>query len=342
MNKVIEEDFDLIYSHTKSIWDKLQHKTIFITGATGFFGKCLLQNFILANKKINLNIKIIALSRNPKNFVDNNPLFAHDSIIYIKGDVRNFEFPEAEIDYIIHAATDANVQLISNESISIFDTIVDGTKRVLELAKSKKTKATLYVSSGAVYGKQPYDLSHVNEQYLGAPNVYDKDASYSEGKRVAEMLCQIYYKNHHVNSKIARCFSFVGTHLPLDSHFAIGNFIKDIINHNHIKIQGDGSPYRAYLYTADLVIWLLKIMEDGTPCYPYNVGSDEEINIEELADIINSYSEKKQKVEIMQVKTSHNPLRYVPSIKRAKEELGLDVYTNLEDAINRTIQFNKN
>lgn len=342
MNKVIEEDFDLIYSHTKSIWDKLQYKTIFITGATGFFGKCLLQNFILANKKINLNIKIIALSRNPKNFVDNNPFFADDSIMYIKGDVKNFEFPETKIDYIIHAATDANVQLISNESITIFDTIVDGTKRVLELAKSKNTKATLYVSSGAVYGKQPSELSHVSEEYLGGPNVYDKDASYSEGKRVAEMLCQIYYKNHQVNSKIARCFSFVGPHLPLNSHFAIGNFINDILNHNQIKIQGDGSPYRAYLYTADLVIWLLKIMEDGISCHPYNVGSDEEINIEELANIINSYSEKKQKTEIMQLKTDHKPLRYVPSIKRAKEDLGLVIYTNLKDAINRTILFNKN
>ena len=75
MNKVIEEDFNLIYSHTKSIWDRLQYKTIFITGATGFFGKCLLQNFILANKKLNLNIKIIALSRDPENFIEKKTFF---------------------------------------------------------------------------------------------------------------------------------------------------------------------------------------------------------------------------------------------------------------------------
>jgi nucleoside-diphosphate-sugar epimerase len=342
MNKVIEEDFNLIYSHTKSIWDKLQYKTIFITGATGFFGKCLLQNFILANKKLNLNIKIVALSRDPRNFIEKNLFFNDSSIEYIKGDVKDFKFPDAKIDYIIHAATDANIHLIASDSMAIYDTIVDGTKRVLELANQKKIQTLLYISSGAVYGKQPHNITHVSEEYLGGPNVYDKDASYGEGKRIAEMLCQIYYKNHNVNSKIARCFSFVGTHLPLDAHFAIGNFINNILNHKQIQVQGDGSTFRAYLYSADLVIWLLKIMDSGLPCRPYNVGSDEEINIEGLATIINSHSEKKQNIEILQPKTNQNPLRYVPSIKRAKDELGLAVFTNLKDSINRTILFNKN
>ena len=340
MNTVIIEDFRFVYSQTKTSWDKLQHKTILITGATGFFGKCMLQNFICANNEHSLNINIIALSRNPEKFILQNQEFKHDCISWIKGDIKNFEFPEQNIDFIIHAATDVNTHLITNEPLSIYESIVDGTKHILELAKQKNTNSVLYISSGAVYGKQPHHLTHISEDYVGATNVYDKDASYGEGKRVAEMFCNIYNKQHQVDVKIARCYSFVGPYLPLDGHFAIGNFINDILHNRQIKIQGDGTPQRAYLYTADLIIWLLKILTEGKPCYPYNVGSDEAINLETLANIISQYSRSNLGVEIAQAKTSAPPAIYVPSIERAKNELGLKVFTNLKDAIDKTFKFN--
>ena len=339
MNKVIEEDFHLVYSHTKDLWDKVNNSTIFITGATGFFGKCILQNFIIANRELKLNLKIIALSRNPESFILNHPEFNDVNIEYIKGDVRDFEFPQQNIDYIIHAATDVKTHLIIQEPLNIFNTIVDGTKRVLDLAKNKKVTSVLYISSGAVYGKQPQTVTHVSEDFKGAPDIYGKDTSYGEGKRVAEMLCSIYNKQYQVNTKIARCYSFVGSYLPLDSHFAIGNFIEDVLQNRPIILQGDGSPYRSYLYTADLVIWLLKILFYGKACYPYNVGSDEEINLEDLARLVNTFSENNLKIEIMQSKADENPSYYVPSIKRATDELNLAVYTTLKESIDRTIQF---
>lgn len=340
MNTVIKEDFHFVYSQTKTNWDMLQHKTILITGATGFFGKCMLQNFIFANIEKGLNIHIIALSRDPEKFILKHPEFNHDCIFWIKGDVKDFEFPTQNIDFIIHAATDVNTHLITNEPLSIYENIVDGTKHILELAKLKNTKSVLYISSGAVYGKQPHHITHITEDYTGATNVYDKDASYGEGKRVAEMLCNIYNKQHHIDVKIARCYSFVGPYLPLDGHFAIGNFINDILHNRQIKIQGDGMPQRAYLYTADLMIWLLKILTEGKTCYPYNVGSDEAINLESLAHMINQYSTNNKGIEIAQAKTSAPPAMYVPSVERAKKELGLKVFTNLKDAIDKTFIFN--
>lgn len=340
MNTVIVEDFHFVYSKTKSSWDKLQHKTILITGATGFFGKCLLQNFICANNIHSLNIKIIALSRDPHKFINQNQEFNYECISWLKGDVKNFEFPTQNIDFIIHAATDVNTYLINNEPLSIYESIVDGTKHILELAKLKNITSLLYISSGAVYGKQPHTITHIAEEYIGATNVYDKDASYGEGKRVAEMFCNIYNKQHNIDVKIARCYSFVGPYLPLDGHFAIGNFINDIINNRQIKIQGDGSPQRAYLYTADLMIWLLKILTEGKSCYPYNVGSDEAIDLESLANILSQNSPNNLGVEIEQEKTSAPSAIYVPSIERAKTELGLKVYTNLKDAIDKTLKFN--
>ncbi len=340
MNTVNIEDFHFVYSQTKISWGKLQHKTILITGATGFFGKCMLQNFICANIEKNLNINIIALSRDPQKFISQNPEFNHNCISWLKGDIKNFDFPSQTIDFIIHAATDVNTHLIVNEPLSIYQNIVDGTKHVLELAKLNKISSLLYISSGAVYGKQPQNTTHISEDFIGATNVYDKDSAYGEGKRVAEMFCNIYNKHYHIDIKIARCYSFVGPYLPLDGHFAIGNFINDVINNRKIKIQGDGRPQRAYLYTADLMIWLLRILTEGKSCYPYNVGSDEAIDLESLANMINQFSNNNLGIEIAQAKNLNPPAMYVPSIERAKNELGLKVYTNLKDAIDKTFKFN--
>ena len=225
-----------------------------------------------------------------------------------------------------------NTHLINNEPLSIYENIVDGTKHILELAKLKNITSLLYISSGAVYGKQPHTITHIAEEYIGATNVFDKDASYGEGKRVAEMLCNIYNKQHNIDVKIARCYSFVGPYLPLDGHFAIGNFISDVINNREIKIQGDG--------TADLMIWLLTILTEGKSSYPYNVGSDEAIDLESLANIISRKSANNLGIKIAQAKISAPPAIYVPSIARAKTELGLKVYTNLKEAIDKTIKFN--
>lgn len=340
MHKIIEEDFNLIYSHTKSIWDKFKCKTLFITGATGFFGKCILQTIICANKQYNLQIKIIALSRSPQKFHSQFPEFKNEMISWINGDVKNFEFPTSPVDFIIHAATDVNPDLENDKSLKLYNDIVIGTRHVLDLGKIKNTSAILYISSGAVYGKQPHSISNIPESYNNIINKEDEVSSYSEGKRDAEMHCQIYNELHHLNIKIARCFSFVGPYLPLNSNFAIGNFINDAIHKKPININGDGTPFRTYLYTADLVIWLLKILIYGKSNYPYNVGSDQPINIENLAILINKVSRNNVKINIARTKKEMPPSRYVPSIDRARSELNLNVYTTLNDAILRTIKFN--
>ena len=223
----------------------------------------------------------------------------------------------------------------------MFDTIVEGTRHVLELARVKNVRSVLHTSSGAVYGRQPSEITHNIEDFIGGQDVYDKSAAYGEGKRVAEMLGNIYYNSHGVPSKMARCFAFVGPYLPLDIHFAVGNFIRDVLNGNKIVIKGDGTPFRSYMYASDLAIWLWTILVFGENCRPYNVGSDDDLNIGELASLVASFSESEKEIEIRTPKSGAPPARYVPYIGRARTELGLTVTVDLRTAIDKTIQYHK-
>ena len=340
---VHKEDLQNIYQHCKTEFAELDQKTIFVTGGTGFFGKWLLEAIIYANETASLEIKCIILSRDPSVFLSAYPQFRRSYLLFVKGDITSFAFPEDKIDFIFHMATEANVSLNNETPLLMFDVIVEGTRRVLELAKVKKVKAVLLTSSGAIYGQQPAEMERIPETYKGAPDIYNKTVAYGEGKRVAELLSNFYYNHYGVNTKIARCFAFVGPYLPLDTHFAIGNFINDILEEKDVLINGDGTPYRSYMYASDLVIWLIKILFHAQTCDPINVGSDQFLTIQELAQtILNLCPDSTAKISIAKKSSSKIVQRYVPSIEKAKDMLGLSVTVPLEESILRTIAFNKN
>jgi dTDP-glucose 4,6-dehydratase len=138
-----------------------------------------------------------------------------------------------------------------------------------------------------------------------------------------------------LETTIARCFAFVGPHLPLDAHFAIGNFIRDAMRGEPIRVN-DGTPYRSYLYAADLAVWLWSILFKGESCHPYNVGSDQEITIADLARTVASVLEAHHSSPPATSSPEPFPSRYVPSGGRSREELGLKEWISREEAIRKT------
>jgi dTDP-glucose 4,6-dehydratase len=164
--------------------------------------------------------------------------------------------------------------------------------------------------------------------------------TYSEGKRVAEHLAAIYHRRHGLAVTIARGFAFVGPYLPLDGPFAIGNFLRDGLAGGPVRVGGDGTPYRSYLYAADLAVWLWTILLRGTPCRPYNVGSEQDIAIaalaRKIADVFQTEVHVARPAEPGKV-----PERYVPSTRRARTELGLDAWIGLDDGIARTLRWQR-
>jgi nucleoside-diphosphate-sugar epimerase len=331
-------DLDHILNETRPLWEEMRNKRIFITGGTGFFGCWLLESFSHINRTLNLDAQAMVLTRDPTAFAMKCPHLAADPALdFLAGDVRSFSFPEGDFDYVIHAATEASGRQAAEKPLDMLATIVDGTARVLNFAQTHATGKLLLTSSGAVYGKQPAGLTHVPEDYLGGPDPLDPASVYAEGKRISELMCALQSRHSPIEIKIARCFAFVGPHLPLDTHFAIGNFIGDVLAGRPIRINGDGTPMRSYLYASDLAIWLWTMLFQSPDLIPVNVGSEADLSILELARaVVQSLNAAVDIHVAKEVIPGTGIARYVPSVERARRLLGLKETVDLQEAIRRT------
>jgi dTDP-glucose 4,6-dehydratase len=339
---ILQTDLDHILAHSEGIWEEFRGRRLFLTGGTGFFGGWLLESLLHANATFHLSLEVTVLTRHPETFTRKAPHLArHPAVTLHAGDVKNFAFPAGQFSHVVHAATDASVLLNEMDPLSMLDTIVEGTRHVLDFAGQSGAKKLLFTSSGAVYGRQPPELSHLTEDYRGAPDPLNPGSAYGEGKRAAELLCALYAKQYGLEPKIARCFTFVGPGMPLDAHFAIGNFIRDAVKGGPITVKGDGTPFRSYLYAADLVVWLWTILVRGRVCWPYNVGSAHPTSIADLARKVAESSGNVPVIVSQSARADVLPERYVPSVSRAIGELNVQSWVTLEQAIRRTVDWQR-
>jgi len=338
MPNPLARDLDHVLAHTEGLWKDLRGERIFITGGTGFFGCWLLESFVWANERLGLDASAMVLTRNPVGFRAKAPHLAENPAIDLElGDVRLFDFPEGEFPIVIHAATEAYFEPSQPQPLSVFDPDTEGTRRVLEFACSHGVQRFLLTSSGAVYGKQPANVTHIPEDDPRAPATTDATTAYGHGKRASEFMCAMYARQYGFCAAIARCFAFVGPYLPLDANYAIGNFIGDALAGGPVVVKGDGTPYRSYLYAADLAIWLWTILMKGESCRPYNVGGEREVTIAELAHLVAANTAPGTTIRIAQKPPAGAvATRYVPAAQRAEKELGLRSWISLEDGVRRT------
>lgn len=342
--RLSQEDLEQVLRDAADVWKELRGANLFITGGSSFFGRWLLETIMFANDKLSLSAHITVLTRNPAAFGLKAPhLATHPALTLLEGDMLTLESPGDRFSHIIHAAAESIFKSASPRPyLGVFDSIVLGTRKMLEFAVKCGCRKFLLISSGAAYGPQPSELSHVPETYPGAPDPGRYTSVYGEAKRTAEVLCSIYNKEFGLETKIARCFAFVGPHLPLDLNFAVGNFIRNLLMGETIEIKGDGTPYRSYLYASDLAVWLWKILNAGRPAQAYNVGSENALSVAELARLVSGFSTPALKISIARQAAPNTPAaRYVPSTRLAREELGLNESIPLKEAIRRTIDWQR-
>lgn len=341
MSNPLADDLDRVLAQTGALWDELRGARVFITGGTGFFGCWLLETLLWADARFALGASATVLTRNAAAFARKAPhLAGHPAVRLHAGDVCSFGFSDGAFSHVIHAGTETTAPATGGDRVRVFESIVQGTRHTLEFARRSGARRFLLTSTGAIYGRQPADLTHLPEDYGGAPDSTNPSGAGAEAKRAAEMLCAL-HADARFQPAIARCFAFVGPYLPLDSHLAAGNFIRDAINGGPIHVSGDGSPYRSYLYAADLAAWLWTILLRGEPARPYNVGSERAVSIGDLARAAARAFSPEPEVRIAKTAGSAAPDRYVPSTARIRNELGVSESGDLDTALARTVNWHR-
>jgi dTDP-glucose 4,6-dehydratase len=314
---------------------------LLVTGSTGFFGRALIKYFEaerLLSGSLPLE-QVTLLSRSPEQFRLNYPdLAILPWIQWHSGDILKPEsLPRQNFSHILHAAADST-DFAALTPLQRYQQIASGTLNILEFAVQHGTQRFLFTSSGGVYGPQPEGMAFIPESYNGMPDPLLLSSTYGIAKRQAEHMCTLYGEQFGLETVIARCFAFVGEDLPLNAHFAIGNFIRDALWHEAITVGGDGTPLRSYLDQRDLAHWLVCLLLKGKPGQAYNVGSDKAVSIAELAYLVRDTLAASKPVHILGVPDKQQQQRnlYIPNIDKARTSLQLDVQISLEQAITHT------
>lgn len=320
-----------------------KNKNFLITGGTGFIGKWLVATLDRLSKDINLNINIYILTRNEKSFKDKfNESFPKKNIHFIEADIRNLnklKNSNFDFDYIILGANDATYEFSLNSKI-LSETLIGGTFNLLDTFVSSKTKSIIHLSSGAVYGDISKSKNGAKENDHSLIDINNIGSMYGLSKSLVESILNQFGDQNNINVINARCFAFIGPYLPLDKHFAIGNFINDCIKCRPLTVNGNGSPVRSYMYSADMAkaILLCLVKEKSITI---NIGSDEQISIKDLALLV-SKTLTNQKVIIKNKENSHPEKSnyYLPDISLLKS-LGFEESCFLKESIIRTYNFYK-
>jgi dTDP-glucose 4,6-dehydratase len=346
-NEALAPDLDAVLERNADDFAEFRGARFFISGGTGFVGSWLLETFAWANRRLALDASAVVLTRSPDAFASAAPhLLCDPAISFRRGDVRDVKSVWGRFDVVIHAATTVSSSVdaaYERSPLELIETIVDGTRHILELARRNGRIPFLFTSSGAIYGEQPPQLGELEEMYHGAPDTLKTTCAYHEAKRLAELLCGIEAERCGLQTKIARLFAFVGPYLPVDRHFAIGNFIGDVLRGRAVDVSGDGTAVRTYMYAGDLAGWLWRILAFGERQRAYNVGSEIPRVIADVARAVSEANGGVNEVIIRGAKGTQpfQPARYVPSTLRARTELGLSETVPLEEAIRRTIAWHR-
>lgn len=310
----------------------LRGRRIFMTGGTGFLGRSLLDYLVESAECHGGAPEVTVLSRSPMKFQDRFPSYRGlPWLSFLQGDLTNLPDPiSGRFTDIVHGAADTHFQ---NDPEAWLLQLVDGTRNVLNFARRGRVERLLFISSGAIYGPQPQDVTSLREDHPYAPSSTDVMSVYGNGKRMAEHLCALYSAlQDGPKCVIARCFAIVSSHIPLDGPYAMGNFIRDALAGRSIRISGDGQTIRSYIDGRDMAHWMFTLLLRGKSGEAYNVGSDQPVTTLQLATAIRDLFGIDQRVEVLGLSDSGSRSVYLPDINKAAA-LGLSIETPLVNAL---------
>ena len=333
------EDIKSIANELEEFYDELEGKTVLIAGGKGFLGTYFTSVLTKINETLSNPMKIIVLdslitSKDKKDSVNQNIEFLEQDIS------KSFEIDD-NVDYIIHAASIASPPTYRKFPIKTVDVNYQGTKNLLEIAKEKKVRSMLLLSSSEIYGDP--EIFPTPESYVGKVSCTGPRACYDESKRLAETISILYFQQYKIPIKIARPFNVYGPYLNLDDGRIIPDFMNNAINKSQIIIHSDGSPTRSFCYVSDAIGGFFKLLlskHDGIIC---NVGNDEEVSVKNVADTIKNIVAKPISIKIIESNdpnyTKDNPQRRCPDLSLIKKSVNYIPKIDLEEGLKRVYKW---
>ncbi|MFC1807439.1 NAD-dependent epimerase/dehydratase family protein [Candidatus Omnitrophota bacterium] len=342
MHKIIEEDLKFIIGH-KIDWELLRDKTVLISGINGLLPSYMAYTMLYLNKK-GYNIRIIGIARSKERayakffgFKDNKNLQLMIQDICDPIDINE------EINYIIHAASHASPKYYGIDPVGTLLPNVLGTYRLLELAREKNVDGFLFFSTGDVNGDVAEDQIPTSEDIYGGLDPLALSSSYAESKRMGENMCFSWNHQYGVPAKIVRPTHTYGPGMKLDDARVFADFVSDIVNNRDIVVKSDGLATRAFCYIADATVGFFQVLFKGDPAKAYNVGSDVETSIGDLAKLlVGLFPEKGLKVVMGKGSCAKEcarskKVRGAADIKSIKK-LGWKIEHTVEEGFKRTVR----
>jgi UDP-glucuronate decarboxylase len=331
---IFQSDMDEILSFTESECSNFKNREITVLGGTGFIGTWLISFLCTANEKLDLNLSVISPTRNVDQARNKLKLQKNDPVNFISFDFRKYQSDfETQSDFYILGLTPTVKSTGSNNGNLILSSTENAIDFIAKsVSKSKKSPNVLHMSSGAIY--EDFKIEVLIERTVDT--ITSKDP-YIQAKYLIEKSLLELNDKKLIRSTNPRLFAFMGPHLKLDEHFAIGNFMNDCLSGENISVNGNPLTTRSYLYPTDLVIWLIKLLVKPTNL-PLNFGSDKSMTMEEIANNLSvTFDDRK-----IDYKNPNSPIsHYVPCIENTKKYLGVTQKVSFSEGIERWIKWLK-
>ena len=343
LHKTILEDVEFIANQNLP-WDKFYDSNVLITGANGYLPAYMLETLLYLNDKYDKKINVIALARNKEKALKK---FEHhknrNDLQFIFQDVCEpitFEGNKGSY-HIIHAASQASPKYYEIDPVGTLSANIIGTINLLKLAQTISLKSFLFFSTGGVYGRVEEESIPMKEDDYGYLDPTDVKSCYNESKRMGENICVSWFHQYGVPTKIVRTSYVYGPGMEQNDGRAFPDFVSCVVNNKDIVITSDGSPTRSFCYIADATVAYFTVLLEGRNCEAYNVGTEKETSVSELANILISlFPEKNIKIIRRKKKLNGNIKRTINrsclDISKIKT-LGWKPVFNISEGSKRTI-----
>ncbi|WP_339891705.1 NAD(P)-dependent oxidoreductase [Neptuniibacter pectenicola] len=336
----LAEDFNRI-GVDKNLAQSLDGKAVFITGASGFFGRWFFSLLLFLIKSEGVNCKIYLHLRDKSKVTEKFDIQGNE-VELLEGDIRSLiDLPE-DVNYILHLAGNPDTRFHTTHPLDTMNLIVDGTSSILKAASRLSQLENIVIMSSS----QVYDTVYSNvkliEDVSSQSCISKIDEPYSSAKIYSEALCKAAASEARLPVCILRPFGFCGAFQSINGPWAFNNFVNDAISGRAIKILGDGGSVRSLMYGADLAIWLLTILTNPKSGV-FNIGSEEGLSMLDMAEKITAcFSNKINVIKNASLTGVVNNTYLVPDCSKAKKSFDLNYYTNIDLSIERSVMWYKN